>query len=334
VGCGIGAIALSIKRKFPAIETLGVDRDALAVRMSLSNARLNRLDCSFRGSLVLGEDYGRRFDAVLSNVPAKVGPPVLDALIDRLAELGSTVAIVVVEPLADQIQRSIDAADCQVVLREGTAQHVVYHYRGRKGVARSISGWDAFLRKRGEYQIGPWDYKLSTVYGLPDFDTPSYGDQIAAELLAGSGVPRGDKWLVWHPGQGHLITAISRSKAARDARFTLASRDLLELEVSRRNLVGNGVDPSRVDTRHCAFVQDCEGEFQVILYTPARDPGYLWQGDLLAAADRLVGADGHLVVVARSTDAYRLVAKREEWKVLDDARERGFRVLVLGGSRS
>jgi hypothetical protein len=246
---------------------------------------------------------------------------------------------VVVAPLAEQVGAAIGTCGGEVLFREATTQHVVFHYAGRREGAgedrvEEEAGWGAFVRREADYQLGPWSYRLTTVYGIPDFDTPSYGDQIAGDLLGSSGVPRADSWFVWNPGQGHLVTAIAHSKPGRNSQFTLAGRDLLSLQVSRRNLAAAGVDSDRVSLLHRPFVQDCEERVQAVLYAPNDDPGYLWQGDLLASADRLLAPEGRLVVVARSTDAHRLVAKKEGWSILDDARERGCRVLVLGRARS
>ena len=54
--------------------------------------------------------------------------------------------------------------------------------------------------------MGGARYALSTVYGLPGFDTPGYDEQLAVEV---AGEPPGGSWALWRPGQGHVAAALA-----------------------------------------------------------------------------------------------------------------------------
>jgi hypothetical protein len=90
----------------------------------------------------------------------------------------------------------------------------------------------AAFRRHGGFTLNRQSYLMDTVYGLPDFDTPSFAVQTAAGLLAKES-PRG-RLLCVNPGQGHLPAMLAAKGALSSA--GLLSRDLLQLKVSARNL--------------------------------------------------------------------------------------------------
>ncbi|HAK45883.1 MAG TPA: methyltransferase, partial [Spirochaeta sp.] len=81
-GCGTGVIAVSLKKKFPELDITASDRDALALRFTEMNIKLNKLGKDgirtaaglLPGSLkspVEGES--KLYDLIISNIPAKAG---------------------------------------------------------------------------------------------------------------------------------------------------------------------------------------------------------------------------------------------------------------------
>ncbi|WP_017925139.1 class I SAM-dependent methyltransferase [Thioalkalivibrio sp. HL-Eb18] len=78
LGCGYGPIGLTLARKAPQGITTLVDTNFLAVEYSRRNAELNgitNVECVTSNGLAQIRD--RRFDLVVSNLPAKVGREML-----------------------------------------------------------------------------------------------------------------------------------------------------------------------------------------------------------------------------------------------------------------
>ena len=82
LGCGYGAIGLTLARLAPQGTTLLVDKDSVAVEYARRNVDRNRLtNCEVVTSNGFDALQGRGFDLVASNLPAKVGNELLTILI-------------------------------------------------------------------------------------------------------------------------------------------------------------------------------------------------------------------------------------------------------------
>ncbi len=83
LGCGYGAIGLTLARLAPQGTTLLVDKDSVAVDYARRNVERNRLtNCEVVTSNGFDAiEDGRTFDLVASNLPAKVGNELLTILI-------------------------------------------------------------------------------------------------------------------------------------------------------------------------------------------------------------------------------------------------------------
>ena len=68
IGCGSGALALSIKQRFPQLEVWATDVSADAVRLSKDNADALNLELVIRQTSLLDGIAGQ-FDAIISNPP-------------------------------------------------------------------------------------------------------------------------------------------------------------------------------------------------------------------------------------------------------------------------
>ena len=84
LGCGYGAIGLTLAARHPAARALLVDRDLLAVRAAAHNARTLGLgNVEVRPSLGYRDvPASLRFDLVLCNVPARIGPRAIAYFLD------------------------------------------------------------------------------------------------------------------------------------------------------------------------------------------------------------------------------------------------------------
>lgn len=113
LGCGYGALGLTIARLAPAGRVVMVDTDFVAVDYARKNAEANGLsNCEVLLSNGLSQvPRDRRFDLVVSNLPAKVGRELLFILLsdirDRLRP-GGRVVVVTVTGLRKFIKRNFE----------------------------------------------------------------------------------------------------------------------------------------------------------------------------------------------------------------------------------
>jgi 16S rRNA (guanine1207-N2)-methyltransferase len=110
LGCGYGPLGLTLARLAPQGRSLLLDKDFVAVDYSRRNAELNRIDnvdvLLSNGFSAVGE---RRFDLIVSNLPAKTGKELYylyfyDAL-ERLKP-GGRFYVVTISGLRKFIQRA------------------------------------------------------------------------------------------------------------------------------------------------------------------------------------------------------------------------------------
>ena len=84
MGCGYGALGLPIAAHFPNAKVEMVDRDLLAVKWAQKNADENHLkNVSAFGSLGFREIAAKTYDWILCNVPARIGTPFIQNLIEE-----------------------------------------------------------------------------------------------------------------------------------------------------------------------------------------------------------------------------------------------------------
>jgi 16S rRNA G1207 methylase RsmC len=109
LGCGYGVLGLAMARLAPAGHTVLVDKDYVAVEYARKNAHLNDIDnCEAFLSNGFSEIGDRRFDLIVSNLPAKVGKELLYLyLYDALEHLrpGGALYVVTISGLRRFIER-------------------------------------------------------------------------------------------------------------------------------------------------------------------------------------------------------------------------------------
>lgn len=108
LGCGYGAIALTMAKRAPQARVFGVDVNGRALEVARRNATAAGLDV-VRFTLADDLDAELRFAAIWSNPPIRIGKPALHALLttwlDRLAP-GGTAHLVVQKHLgSDSLHR-------------------------------------------------------------------------------------------------------------------------------------------------------------------------------------------------------------------------------------
>jgi len=205
---------------------------------------------------------------------------------------------------------------------EGAASAVVG--ASEEGPYLDLSGLDlsAYVRRQGRFTLGEASYQARGFWGLPEFDTTSYGSDAAAGLgervLAGSLVREA---LIVNPGLGHLALWAARRLGA--LAITGASRDLLSLAAAGANLAAStrtayrAVDSLRLDELP-------EASQDVIFEAPDIVPSFDWASLCWARAARLVKAGGTYLAICPPTEMARLEKRRlSGWRLLGERRKRG-----------
>lgn len=276
-GCGTGVIGVSLAASCPEMDVVMRDRDFRAVAFSARNAARNglgahlfgldgeelsacrkrtfaKVKCLARvaGPLIaepgaLGEPDPRGpYDAVVSNLPAKAGPKLLEHYFAfvraSLLKPGGTFAFVIVTPLAEGARAWCASAGFTVARTVSTKNHMVCVARAPLDAAPNPASGGAernwlshYLRSHVARTIANARLAWDGVQGLPEFDEPSFATVCALELsrkaLAGLLVRRA---LVIEPGVG--IAALWAREVLGPDEIILHSHDALALIAASRNL--------------------------------------------------------------------------------------------------
>jgi 16S rRNA G1207 methylase RsmC len=336
LGCGYGPLGLALRAAAADRVVHLVDRDALAVEYSRENAARNRLDdVEVYGSLGYADVRDSGFDLIVSNIPAKAGPPVIEQLLLGGAGLlapGGLVAVVVIAPLGAGVAEALEGApEVEVVFRRATASYAVFHYRFR---APPATPDELGVYERGRLTVthAGVSVRLRTAWGLPEFDSLGVPTRLVADALLRPGGRPPRTALVLHPGQGHLPCLLWAGR--RPAELRLVDRDLLALRFSQANLVANGCPVERVATAHRVGPDPAalaDADLVVAVLHPKEPPeataATLRQ--LVAAVPRgaTVVVGGGSTAVTRGLAA--LDAAKLPFRTLDRRRSRGASAVVL-----
>ena len=169
------------------------DRDALAVEYSRKNADLNRLTgVDIYGSLGYDDVKRTDFDLIISNIPGKASEPVIAHLLREASHYlapGGLAAVVVVAPLEATVAKILnDTSRAKIILKRSMSGHAVFHYRfagepGSPEPSKRATERDVYHRKNGKIHFKNLEYTIQTAYGLPEFDSLSYGSQMLMKAL-------------------------------------------------------------------------------------------------------------------------------------------------------
>ena len=358
LGCGTGVLGLALAKHYAA-ELTARDRDALALAVTAHNAARNGVACRTGGGLdtrnLDGTNESGPFQLVVANLPAKAGAPVLAHMIGgavRVADPGGRVAVVVVSNLAEQTRRQLAAVATLIHERVGS-RHTVFHARPRTAAtgvdapdpASETAALPAPYRRHFAAQtVAGTAYELQTCYGLPDFDRPSHLTELAAvtiqRRLLAAGTPSPETILVWNPGQGHLpvwllraIAAASDTAAGRQPRWTLASRDALQLLAARANLCRHGIPPQAVALHHQVALLPRIGRHGLALLHPDDDLPAAARDGLFSTLEPLLNPGGNVVLYGGAPAIAPLLGRRRPFTLVRESRRRALRVAILSAPR-
>jgi len=113
LGCGYGAIGLTLAARWPSARVDMVDSDTRAVEATAENIKHNQLDnttVTLSDGIREIRDQAATYDLVLSNLPAQAGNDAIDQLLldahDALND-GGLLAVVAVNGLRRYLQRRL-----------------------------------------------------------------------------------------------------------------------------------------------------------------------------------------------------------------------------------
>ncbi len=308
LGCGTGILGIALGSALPGAEVHFRDRDALAAAFAARNARANGLEPASCGTgLTLTGLAGRRFDLVVSNVPAKAGPPVIEDLVRRLPAAlaeGGRFALVVVNPIAPAVRAAVAESGAEILAEETGPGHTVI--AGGRGTVLppAVDELAVYERCRSDFELAGVRYGLSGYWGLPDFDTPSHAAALAAAICdraAGDSPARACS--IGNPGPGHPALYACGRFGIRTLR--VVSRDCLQVAATARNLAAVGFSPELSASDGLDPGEPPGAGFDLILEFPDPVPEYDWIGPLWDRASRSAAPGASLVLVSRPTEAAR-----------------------------
>jgi 16S rRNA (guanine1207-N2)-methyltransferase len=259
LGCGYGPIGISLKSFHEPSVIHMVDRDALALDFSKQNAKLNGLGgMKVYGSLGYDDISERDFDLVVSNIPAKVGKPVLSHILKDVRfyiKPRGRVAVVVIDAISDYVTKVLESnKNINITFRKRWPSHLVFHYEFSSNTFKEpkpkLSAFERGIYKRGRRDIYVNDSKIliDTSYGLPEFDILSYETEMLLAKIENLKDKQIRRALVFNPGQGFISSALS--KICKVNEVNLVDRDLEALRVSRENMISNGYDSKKIFLFH------------------------------------------------------------------------------------
>ena len=297
LGCGYGALGLPVAARHPGARALLVDRDLLAVRAAAHNARSLCLgNVEVRPGLGYRGLEDARFELILCNVPARIGPRGVAYLLDAgrpLLAPGGELRAVVIRDLREQVEA---AAVPGVRLVAERRNHVVYS--APPGPSRFALD-DEAVYARDETRIEAAPGTVLTLSRPHDAsEDPGHASALAALLDA---LPRTAprKVLCFRCGYGPLPLAVRVRWP--DALVVAQDRDLLDTAFLRRNAAKLGLGGERLRIAETVFPSEAlpEGGAALVLGETSASAGEaVFARELLDARDALAPGGEALVLAS------------------------------------
>jgi len=328
IGCGTGVLSLAMFSQYENAQVTAVDRDALALAFTAMNCTDNGFAVTVEPSLGAAQVFDRTYDLVLSNIPAKAGNVVIQTMISDFSHLAGekgTVAVVIVKTLADLAEEAILNGKGTILYKKKTPEYTVFHYRGMEKKLCN-AGLEPYKRGTLTLETGKSPVDITTVYGLPEFDSISYGTSLLVSLL--SGKKDYGSVLVINPSQGFIPVTVVQNNESDNGSLHIAGRDYLSLTISEKNVQETcGIQCA---VHHAATLCDIEGSFDTIIVLYEKEAAEkaveLTQRELL----RLTAAGGEVYFAGSSTSVHRFEqASGKLFSKRGDKKSRGFRAVHM-----
>lgn len=342
LGCGYGPIGISLKSFYEPSVVHMVDRDALALDFSRQNIDLNDLKgIKVYGSLGYDDVSETDFDLIVSNIPAKVGEPVISHILEDAKfyiKPKGRVAVVVIDAIGDYVTKVLESnKNINITFHRKWPGYLVFHYEfsldAFKEPKLELSAFEKGIYRCGQKDIFAKDSKVSieTAYGLPEFNVLSYETEILLNKINVLKDRQMNKAVVFNPGQGFIPAVLS--KLYKVSEIDLVDRDLEALRVSRKNLISNGYEPKRIFLFHDAGLSkvDAESVDLVLGILDDKENSKVHTMFTRELAEKLSN-NGLMILASGSTPITRIesfVRKKKLLEVVERQKSRGKSVIVL-----
>ncbi len=259
LGCGYGPIAVYLSITGLAATITGIDRDALSVAFAKRNAEKNAVNnCEFIGGLAYVDlSQEKKYDAIISNIPAKAGLPVHQEMLlgaSQYLKPGGEVRIVVVAPLEARIDEILTNKAIGITSKIVMGEHIVYGYKFLNVLPLSQG---TYSRTTSQFSWQKYNYGIDTAFGLPEFDSLSWETEMLFKFINEKKDKLSfDKIVVCEPGQGHIPVFLHHlTKTVKET--ILVSRDALSLRQNIQNLKKNNFE-GRISQYHSILFWNTE----------------------------------------------------------------------------
>lgn len=335
VGCGTGVLSLALKKRWPVADVTGRDRDALACRFTQHNAQVNSIEkLNIEGALFLEKLEDKRFDLIVSNIPAKAGEQVIAHFLSESVHYCTAegrVAVVVVQPLRDLTEKCLSASAHKILFQEHSKMYSIFHFQAESQRDPIVKDISLYVREHQTFEMEKKSYQLDTVHNIPDFDQISWKDQLMPQVM--KGINRAGTCLILNPGQGHFLCWFLSHQRPHPVRIYLLSRDLLQLETAEKNALSNGFKGEIIKV-HSAMEEDwmkslpaeemdfCHFDIQPVTRSS-------WEEPFKHAVEYLVKPGGIYSWLGKSGDIQSLMKNRKGSQLMNDKKYRGWRGVIL-----
>jgi 16S rRNA G1207 methylase RsmC len=302
LGCGYGAIGLTLAVRHLSARALLVDRDLLAVRAAAHNARsLGLTNVEVRPSLGYRDVPAQMpFDLVLCNIPARIGPRAIAYFLDRgraLLSPGGELRAVVLRDLKEQME-SASVEGLRLVA--SGRNHLVYSVSpGRSRFA----GDDESVYARDVTQLEIAAGRLLSL-SRPYDASEDPGHTRALRVLLDA-VPRAPAGTVLCYRCGYGALPLAARSLWPEVTVVAQDRDLLDTAFLRRNARVLSLDGPRLRVVEALFPSDAlsHGEAALVLGESSPSSGEAVFARELLDARRLLAPGGEALVLTSEKQA-------------------------------
>lgn len=242
IGCGYGAIGIVLKKLYPESEITCTDRDALALKFTRHNSKLNNCKIKTLASLDYSEiDKKEKFNLIVCNYPAKLEKLSLKKFIfeaSKYLNKKGIFAIVIVKELLEDFQEiikdKIEKENISIVHEKKSSGHYVFHLKFKKEL--DMKNKEIYTKEKVGYYVGETIYKMETSIDLPEQEFPRQDTLLVIDLI--KNIEKVSEVSIIEPFQGHLVFGVEYYLFPQ--KINIISRDLLSLKTTEKNLKNNG----------------------------------------------------------------------------------------------
>lgn len=340
LGCGYGPIGISLKSFYEPSVVHMVDRDALTLEFSKKNMEFNNLEeIKIYGSLGYDDVSETDFDLIASNIPSKVGEPILAHILEDARFYlcpGGKVAIVVIDAIGDYVTKVLKSnKNINILFYKRWPEYLVFHYEFiKKNPKRpKLNAFDRGLYNRSKYNIlfDHSEVSIETAYGLAEFDTLSFETEMILNKLKDFKGREVNKAIIFNPEQGIIPTALTKTSKVKE--INLIDRDLESLRMSKKNLIANGFSSEKIFLFHKVGISKINRGLvdYVIGVLDEKDDPKIHAMFIKQAYEQLM-AQGLLILASGSTPITRIesLVKREKlFEIIQRKKSKGKSLIVL-----